>query len=863
MGRDWNKKSIIQLNNADEPVVEAWLEEFIHVIYTWLYYQVGADASIAADLTARTFKRAVQQLETYSPDAESMMQWLREQARAARDEGLAERQITAQRPWAWSHLPDEILAGLAHFRDEPLSEDVVNNPYVREMVQASLAEMDGLNRELMMHRYNHLETAEFIADELGISTQDINDRLYRCRHSFRRMLMQLIQTVNPGFSESSASGSLELLDANLEKLLSSTNMVQPVSPKDQARIREIVLEAARQTAPLPTPESGKKWVFLGVGSAVAMVVLVVLLMVFFSEGNAPEPVVPVTTPQPEPTAPTVIVNQSDAIEDKLDEDEVRRVFQLGQEGDLAGLLAILRTGQYPSLLVALHYISQIGDESAIGVLEEAEMKWHPNGPADNPFAEAIVQIENRLLAESGAVIEEPQAVETPQAAEPEPAQPVQEPAVVETAVGGIVTDLAGQPLAGARVTLSENLLYAGAGTPRTLGQVEANAAGQYQFPHSAAEAFFIDCRSPRGDLAVSRAAWCGAEQNCRIDFGGKYGVYGVLSDANGAAGSVLYLSDALDPADAAFRAESVTDGEGQFSFFGAATGNYYLLSRTAANRIIRLASVEIEDADIVNWIVPVQQASLTAVIEVTETTPLISAVTLTYGADVSDDLEQFELDLQDDGTYVSEAIPFGSYMLVTDFETGMRLQQPVELNADRTLNITVPQGASALSGTFTGAGPQRFFLYNTDQRVRFDLVTDGAGMYAFDGMPAERYTLAAVVNHLVLDFMEIDLQSEPEQVLDIDAGELLAGLCPVYVVVTDSWGAMVSDAQVWVTGGGAVVTTQSSGRGAFLAIPAGEYSLYAALPGFSTAEKPIVVQAMPLQSPPNPANTIHLQLKSP
>ncbi|MBL7215634.1 MAG: hypothetical protein ISS71_08145, partial [Phycisphaerae bacterium] len=278
MGRDWNKKRIIQLNRGDVQVIEEWLDEFIDVIYTWLYFHVGADANIAADLTTRTFKQAVQVLEQFTPDSESMLQWLRGQAKQARDKGLLQWQMKPQRPWAWSQLPDEVLCGLSHFRDEPLSEDVTNNPFVREIVQASLAEMEAPNRELMRRRYNHLQTPEQIAGEIGKSIQEVNDRLYRCRHFFRRVFIQLIQSENQGFAESSSSGSLELLDVNLEKLLSSTNMVQAISKKDHAKIREIVIEAARETVPLKNTHTRRKPYLIGFSTGIVVLGLLGVLV---------------------------------------------------------------------------------------------------------------------------------------------------------------------------------------------------------------------------------------------------------------------------------------------------------------------------------------------------------------------------------------------------------------------------------------------------------------------------------------------------------------------------------------------------------------------------------------------------------
>lgn len=869
----WDKKRIIRLKQADEDVIEQWLDEFVSVIYTWMYYQAGADAEIAAELTADTFKRAVRELEHFNPDSESMAAWLREQAKQARDEGLAVRQIKPQRPWAWSHLPDDVLYGLSQFRNEPLSEAVTNNPFVREIVQAALVEMEAPNRELMKRRYNHLETAEQIADEIGANIQNINDRLYRCRHFFRRVFVQLLQSANPEFSESSSSGSLELLDMNLEKLLSSTNMVQAVRPKDKARIREIVLAAARETAPLKNAGINKKNFVIGISAGIAVAVLL-LLGIFvwftvFATTQETEPPGPVTTPQAPPTTPAApVINPEEAVE-TIDEEELRRVIQLGQEGDLTGLLEVLKTGQYVSQRTAALFIGELGDEGAIGMLEEAEMRWYPNGPADNPFAQAITQIEERLLAESGAIIEEPnipQAADANEAAAAMPGEPepTEEPAAVKPAISGTATDFSGDPMSNAAITLSQNPLYGAASDIQIIGQTATNDAGQYRFENPPTGALFIDCRAALDGLAISRSIWRGQEANCRVEFGGKPSVFGLLEGEPASVdGQILYLSDTPDPANAAFRAESITDTEGRFSFTGVSAGSYYLLNSTDTNRLVRLSTLDVGTTDITDWRVSLQQATLVVDVEASENTPAVTTVVLAYGPDVSDDFEQFPLALQNDGTYLADTIPIGSYTLITECENGMRLQQPLELNSDRDLTISVPDGSSLLSGTFTNPSPYTFFLANSDQRVRFDLEADAEGPYVIEAIPADNYSLSAVVNNLRLDFMDIDLESEQELMLDIDAGELLAGLSPLYAVVTDTQGVMLSNAQVWVTGAGEVVTTESTGRGAFLALIPGEYTLYAALPGYSTAEQAIVVQPSPLQAPPNPDNTVWLRLSAP
>ena len=729
------------------------------------------------------------------------------------------------------------------------------------MVQTALAEMEQTNRELMMHRYNHLDTPEHIADEIGISIEDVNNRLYGCRHFFRKVLVQLIQSENPGFAEPAASGTLELLDTNLEKLLSSTDMAQHISDKHLAIIREKLLEAARDVAQTQNEQPGQKpsAIVIIAGAAVLLLIGIIIWINPFPSKPTPEPtseVLPISSTQQ-------ITPQKITLEpkDEIDQKELERIILLGQAGDLMGLLEILKNGQYTSQITASLFIGKLGDESAIGLLEESEAKWYPNGSEDNPFSQAIVQIENRLLEQEEVAIEEPNEVETPK-----PTKPTSDIAVKEAppAIAGTVIDNSGQPAPNVPITLSENSLYQDTPTIRTIDQAQTNNKGQYRFSKQPEGAAFLDYKPlPNENLTITQSVWCPKGVSCQVDFDGTPVVAGILNlEPESAAEQILYLSDTLDPADASFRAEIVTDLNGQFSFIGIPPGSYYLLNNTESNRIVWLSSVDISQQDTVYWDVTIQRATLEVQFETPENTPPISSVSLAYGSQVSEEMQQFVLQPQEDGAYSLENIPFGSYTLIAQFENGMRLQQPLELNSDRTLTITVPQGTAALSGDFSEQRPFDFFLYNANQRLRFDLLPDSDGFYSLESVPPDTYSLATVVHNLKLDLLEIDIQPDTDQTLDIEIGQLLGDLSPLYVVVTGPGGKLINGAQVWVTGPGEVVTTESTGRGAFLALRPGEYILHAALPGFSTAEEKVMVKAAALQTPPNPNNTVHLQLNT-
>ena len=128
-------------------------------------------------------------------------------------------------------------------------------------------------------------------------------------------------------------------------------------------------------------------------------------------------------------------------------------------------------------------------------------------------------------------------------------------------------------------------------------------------------------------------------------------------------------------------------------------------------------------------------------------------------------------------------------------------------------------------------------------------------------VPPDTYTLGTVLNGLTIDFLQIDIQEDqPRQTLDIDPELWAQQFSPLYVIVCDGYGNMLTDAQVWLTGGPEVITARSTGRGAFLAAPAGEYSLHAAYPQIGSTEQVVTVTQAPLLTSPNPANTFILKI---
>ena len=580
MEKLWDNKRIRLLLTADADTVELFLEQFGPVIYTWMYYQVGADAKIATDLPSRTLSQAVKDLSAFDPARETLFQWLKQKATQSRDEGLEHWQIKPQRPWAWSQLPDEVLYGLSRFRSDPLDEKILSNPLVHEIVQAALAELETTDRELLIHRYCHLDTAEHIAEEMDCAIEDVQNQLYRSRHSFRRVFLQLIASANLGFSESDATGEIEIQDTNLEKLLSTTTVYQQLDEIQIDALRSQLVQATEEAAQSLPKETSQPGV-LTAGIVFAIIVILIAGVYWATRNNSNKtspPAIPDTNTPRQPSQEEIVQPEAKpTTQDEIDGEELKRVFALGQAGNIDALLEILKSGQFASQRVAATFLGELADAGAIDLLRQAEEHWYPNSLGDNPFADAIKQIRVRFPDAAPTVVVEDVKPE-PKAKSDTKKKTRQPPAKIPN-ITGLVSDFANQPTANAVVELTENPLFSGISASRKIASAKTDPNGQYQFSGVYDRSISLTCRIPAEDTKViTQPLWCGKDSICIVNIGGRPALTGmVIIDDRPLANQTLYLSDTLDIADASFSEEVVTDEQGNFTFLGVSADVYSIM----------------------------------------------------------------------------------------------------------------------------------------------------------------------------------------------------------------------------------------------------------------------------------------------
>ncbi len=868
MERYWTKKRLDGLRHGDVEAVRQWQLQFGRFIYTWFYFQLDKDESRAAILTAQTLSEALSKLSAFDPERTTMYLWLKEIAAEHLQSAVTLGHVTVRRPLSWSQLPSEVLEAMRRLRSEPIGPEVAGCTAVIEMVQATLADLSEQDRDLLIRRYIRLETVDHIATELGASQEKVNQQLYMARHAFRRGLFYLFQSVNANASEVGGAAGVDVFESNLETLLRSVNPAATIQADHAEQIKRVVLQTASELAKNPPifPRAERRlYLKLVVVVGVAVAVGLMVAWIAWRRGHQePTTAGPTHTDSPDKpqTGPADAPSKgsSNAAGNVA---EIQHVLEIGMRGDVAGLLEVLKTGSEIAQLAAAHYLGQFGDEAAIEPLELAQSRWFPNGSPDNPFAQAIAQIRQRL--EQTAPPQEPTIPESSEPTPPVQQETEREEQAQPPAVSGRVTGFDGTFLAGVEVAVRADgaALPAEASTAITAATDEQ---GRYALKTLPEGLVIISVRDPQRRIATTRCMiWPVKDRTLTLDFGGPNAVAGaVMRDGRPLAEQTVLLSDHFhDPERGVFTVEMQTDAEGVFFCTGVPTGRYGLWARLVGNRWTLLEHIDVERADVS---VLVDSAAVELAVQMPDLPEFLQAtsVSLRYSPDSSDTLAVWSGVKTEQQTEfrIYNVIPT-NYTLCVDFSNKVRWMHDVAVDqrAEQIFVVDeIPYGPAGLTGRFLSDWPEGLTLEAAEPPIRISLMPDQDGSYALDGLPPAMYAVGATINGLFVPYVEIGLFDDQPVVYDLDPQQLAKSRSPVYVYVTDADGRGLAGGQVWLADEAAVYPAVPFEEGFFAAAPPGRYTLYAAFAGFAPAERPVNLAAANLRAPRDKTNTVVVRL---
>lgn len=176
----------IKMLRIKQPIaIEHWYLKYADDLYTFIFYRIGKNHELAADLVEDTYMNALRNIERYDPKRGTMLTWLRLLSKNCIKKALKEKDRYSTYECYWQELDDKLTAGYKRFSDEPLPDEILEKNEVTELIQMALSNLPSNYKYILEEYYYHQKSLKTIAAFLSIKENAAKALLHRARIAFK------------------------------------------------------------------------------------------------------------------------------------------------------------------------------------------------------------------------------------------------------------------------------------------------------------------------------------------------------------------------------------------------------------------------------------------------------------------------------------------------------------------------------------------------------------------------------------------------------------------------------------------------------------------------------------------------------
>jgi RNA polymerase sigma-70 factor, ECF subfamily len=186
---------IAGLKRREPRAVERWFLDHADGLYTFVFYRVGKDPGLAADVVQETFVGALEDIGAYDPLRGSIHAWLTTRARNEIRRALRDERRSA---WIdrWEAI-DRDLARVEPVDDGPFPDEVLERRETAELVQMALSNLPLRYSRVLQRHYCHRQPLKAIAEADGMTEMAVKALLHRARLSFKSTYLAIARNSLP------------------------------------------------------------------------------------------------------------------------------------------------------------------------------------------------------------------------------------------------------------------------------------------------------------------------------------------------------------------------------------------------------------------------------------------------------------------------------------------------------------------------------------------------------------------------------------------------------------------------------------------------------------------------------------------
>jgi RNA polymerase sigma-70 factor (ECF subfamily) len=171
--------------SGDRAAIGRFYDAHVDGLYTFVYYRVGRDSSLAEDVVQETFAIAMSRQADYDPGRGSIGSWLTVLSRNVIRDHLRAHKRSDELATTWERIDATLAQTFASMAERPLPGEVLERAETRDLVHMAVANLPEQYRNALTRKYVDGESLETLAGELGISVDAAKSLLARARRAFR------------------------------------------------------------------------------------------------------------------------------------------------------------------------------------------------------------------------------------------------------------------------------------------------------------------------------------------------------------------------------------------------------------------------------------------------------------------------------------------------------------------------------------------------------------------------------------------------------------------------------------------------------------------------------------------------------
>ena len=172
---------------GDRDAIARFYDAHVDGLYTFVFFRVGRDSSIAEDVVQETFALALTRTAAYDATRGSTASWLAVLSRNVIRDHLKSHRRSDELSASWARIDATLAQTFAAMAERPLPGEVLERAETRDLVQMAIANLPEQYRTALTRKYVDGQSLETLAGELGISVDATKSLLARARRAFREV----------------------------------------------------------------------------------------------------------------------------------------------------------------------------------------------------------------------------------------------------------------------------------------------------------------------------------------------------------------------------------------------------------------------------------------------------------------------------------------------------------------------------------------------------------------------------------------------------------------------------------------------------------------------------------------------------